>query len=290
MDAPRTVLVATVAVLLVAWGPAAGGEKPAPAARPPRVHMISGSKEYKSAESLPAFAAYLARSCGIACTVSLADDGGKDIPDLDKLDGADVLLIFCRRNKATGGDLEKIKAWFAAGKPAIGIRTASHAFQGFLEMDKQVFGGSYKGHGGGETVDVKLDEKNAAHPILKGVEPWTREGKLYRNKDNATDTVTLLTGTGAKSKDVEPVAWARVYDKDKDGRCFYTSMGYVHDFGNANFARLLVNAIHWVAARPAPKFEPPPPAAEGAPAPKKAPSAGGGARGHSRGAALVVPP
>lgn len=221
-----------------------------------KIHMISGSKEYKSAESLPAFKDYLEKNYDIQCTISLAQDGGTTVPDLDKLDGADVLLIFCKRMKLPPDQMEKIKAWFKASKPAIGVRTASHAFQPWLEMDKEIFGGSYDMHGSAETVDVKIEDKNRDHAILKGVTAWTRPGKLYRNKANAPDTITLLTGAGQTSKDAQPVAWARVYDKDKDARAFYTSMGFVHDFQNANFARIMVNAIHWVSKREAPEFKP----------------------------------
>ncbi len=220
-----------------------------PAADPLHVHMISGSKAYQSEPSLKAFAAYLEKELGATCTFSLGSDRGKDLPNLDALGSADVLVVFCRRQKVPEDQLKKIKDWCAAGKPVVGIRTASHAFQDWLAMDKEIFGGSYKGHGKGEPVQVKVHEANQDHPILEGVEPWTRDGALYRNPDNAGDAILLLTGTGANSGDTQPVAWARVYDKKKDARAFMTSMGYPHDFKNENFRRLLVGAIRWTAKR-----------------------------------------
>ena len=244
----RTLTLAAIAA--AACGAAAADPKPEGALK---VHMISGSREYGSEPSLKALKAELEKTRGMKCTLSPAQDGGKDVPGLEGLDAADVLIVFCRRNKVAGADLEKIKQWFKDGRPAIGIRTSSHAFQGYLAMDKEVFGGSYKGHGGGEEVRVKIDEKNKDHPILKGVKEWTRPGKLYRNQDNAPDVILLLTGQGRKSKDTQPVAWARVYDKKKDARAFYTSMGYPHDFEDENFKAMLLNAIYWVAKR-----EPPP--------------------------------
>ena len=243
-------------LMLVAIAAAACGARAAdegkPADGPLKVHMISGSREYGSEPSLKALKAELEKTRGMKCTLSPAQDGGKDVPGLEGLDGADVLIVFCRRNKVAGEKMEKIKQWFKDGRPAIGIRTSSHAFQGYLAMDKEVFGGSYKGHGGGEEVRVRIDEKDKDHPILKGVKEWTRPGKLNRNTDNAPDVILLLTGEGRKSKDVQPIAWARVYDKKKDARAFYTSMGYPHDFQDENFKTMLLNAIYWVTQREPP--------------------------------------
>ncbi len=240
-----------LAAAAAAVGSAVAEDK-AKEAPPLKVHMISGSKEYKSEPSLKAFKTYLEAHYPVTCTLSLGQDGGKDLPNLEALDDADVMLVFCRRQKIDGEQIERIKAWCKAGKPVVGLRTASHAFQKFLEMDRDVFGGSYKGHGKGEPVQVKVHEANKGHPILTGVSEWQRDGKLYRNPDNAEDAILLLTGTGETSKDTQPLAWARVYDKDADGRAFYTGMGYPHDFESANFQRVLVNAIFWTAKRPIP--------------------------------------
>ena len=50
----------------------------------------------------------------------------------------------------------------------------------------------------------------------------------------------LLTGSIPDA--TEPVAWVR----EKDGRrVFYTSLGHPDDFKDANFNRLLVNALAW---------------------------------------------
>ena len=225
---------------------------PKPAAATLKVHMISGSREYQSEPSLKAFKEYLEKRFPIACTLSLGQDGGSDLPGLEAMDAADLLIIFCRRQKVPQDQLDRVKKWFEAGKPALGIRTSSHAFQGWLEMDKAIFGGSYRGHGSGEEVQVRIEQKNKDHPILAGVQEWVRPGKLYHNAANAEDTVTLLAGTGQKSKQTEPIAWCRVYDQAKDARCFYTSMGYPHDFENENFKTLLTNAIYWATKRQKP--------------------------------------
>ena len=70
------------------------------------------------------------------------------------------------RRRAAGA----VKKYVKSGKPIVGIRTASHGFQNWLEMDKDVFGGDYKGHfGAGPKCEVKIAEKAKDHPVLKGV-------------------------------------------------------------------------------------------------------------------------
>jgi hypothetical protein len=138
-------------LLTAAWALAApaAGQEAKPADRPLRLHMLSGSKEYKSEPSLKAFAAWLEKRYGVRSTLSLGRDGIKELPNLAAMDKADVLVVFCRRVKITGEQLERIQKWCKAGKPVVGLRTASHAFQNWLAFDKEVLGGDYRGHGGG---------------------------------------------------------------------------------------------------------------------------------------------
>ena len=70
-------------------------------------------------------------------------------PGLEALDKCDVAVFFTRRLKIDGEQLERgQEVRRRRGKPIVGIRTASHGFQNWLEMDKEVFGGDYKGHFG----------------------------------------------------------------------------------------------------------------------------------------------
>jgi len=238
-------ITALLGVWLVCWGPAAAKE-PAPAGGPVKIHMISGSKQYKSEASLTAFKAYLEKHFNVRCTLTRTKDGSKDLPNIDALDGADVLVVFCRRLKLPPEPLAKIKGWCKAGKPVVGVRTASHAFQTWLAFDREVLGGDYQGHGGGEK-EIRVTVEAKDHPILAGVQDWVRPGMLYRNPGLAKDVTVLLRGAG--KKDAQPLAWARTYDKTRDGRSFYTSMGLPGDFENETFRKLLVNAITWTAKR-----------------------------------------
>ncbi|MFP4057832.1 MAG: ThuA domain-containing protein [Candidatus Brocadiia bacterium] len=230
-------------------GLAPAGEAP----KPLRAHMLSGSREYKSEASLATLRGHLESQYHVACTLSRGKDKGRELPGLEALDEADVLVVFCRRMRLPDDQLARIQAWCRAGKPVVGIRTASHAFQTWLAFDKEVLGGDYKGHGGMEkAVRVLIEEEARDHPILAGVEEWTRACKMYHNPELAEDVAVLLSRESKKGR--EPLAWARVYDDARDGRSFYTPMGLPPDFENPNFLRLLANAIFWTAKRePRPK-------------------------------------
>ena len=138
-----------------------------------------------------------------------------------------------------------IKKYCDSGKPILGIRTASHGFQNWLDMDKDVYGGNYKNHNpGGPKCEVSLVDKQKDDPILKGVKPYSSAASLYKNTDVAKDVTVLLTGTIPKER--EPLAWTRERKvNEKSQRIFYTSLGHTDDFAEASFKRLLINAIGW---------------------------------------------
>lgn len=219
---------------------ALGGQKPL------RVVMLSGSEEYKSAESLPVFAKHLEASFNVKTTV-LQAKGDKEIPGLEALDDADVLVVFTRRIKLEGEPLERFKRYCLAGKPIVGLRTASHAIQTWLEFDKEVLGGNYKGHGPGNVVQkITINPDAKAHPVLKGVTDFASPYSLYKTSPIAQDATLLLTAITEKPAASEPAAWVREY---KGGRVFYTSLGGIKDFEIPSFRQLLINAIFWVAGR-----------------------------------------
>lgn len=249
----RTLVGLVVAACWLAGS--AAGQEAAPAGKGPlKLHMICGAREYKARESMTALKAYLEKHYPVRCTTSLGKDGILEMPNLDALDAADVMVVYCRRTKISGEQLKKVQAWCKAGRPIVGLRTASHAFQNWLAFDKEVLGGDYKGHGGSEpTVTVKIPAKSAGHPVLAGVREWTRPGRLYRNPKLAKDVTVLCRGTG--KKDTQPVAWVRTQNK---GRVFYSSLGIPRDFPNENFRRLLINALFWTAGRKAPTGKLPP--------------------------------
>jgi len=215
-------------------------------AKPPlKVCMLSGSGEYKSDESLTAFKPFLESNYNITCTLVKCGDKGKGLPGIEALKDCDLMFVFVRRNTLPEDQLKVVQEYCEAGRPVVGIRTASHAFQNWLEFDKTVLGGNYRGHyGAGAKAQIAFEEKAKGHPVLKGVEPFASSYSLYKNTGLADD-VTLLATAAAKGK-TEPVAWTRTH---KGGRVFYTSFGGPDDFKDANFKQMLVNAIFWTTKR-----------------------------------------
>ena len=217
------------------------------AANSPTIVLVSGEDEYHSAETLPAFAKFLETNYHFK-TIYLERKPKPDTIDgLDALERADLLVVFARRMTLPDEQLKKFQKYFESGKPVIGLRTASHAFQTWLVFDKQVLGGNYGNHYGKDlTPKVAVDPAAKEHPILRGVpETFASAGSLYRNMPLQTNTTVLLTGSIPDH--TEPVAWTHDYK----GACvFYTSLGHEKDFEDEAFRRLLVNAIHWALKMP----------------------------------------
>lgn len=218
-------------------------------AAPLKVCLVSGSLEYKSNESLAEFQKYLEAHYHARCTRAFIE--GKDetrLPGLDQLDDCDVMLLFTRRLKLTGEDLRRIKEYCQSGRPVVGVRTASHAIQSWLDLDKEVLGGNYQGHYDNDLkTEVSLVEAEKDNPLVAGVTPFVSAGSLYKNKGIAADCRVLMTGTSPES--TEPITWTRTHN---GGRVFYTSLGHAQDFQEESFRRLLANALFWAAHREPP--------------------------------------
>lgn len=212
--------------------------------RPLRVCLVSGSFEYDSNTSLDKFQRHIEKNYNVQCSRAFTKVFEK-LPGLENLDTCDVALFFTRRLTIGGEELDRVKKYCLAGKPIVGLRTASHGFQKWLEMDKEIFGGNYKNHyPDGPLCAVHITDKGKGHPILAGVQPFKSKGSLYKNTGLAKDVEVLLTG--AIPGHTEPIAWTRTY---KGARVFYTSLGHQKDFEDDNFVRLVVNALFWTAQR-----------------------------------------
>ena len=111
-------------------------------------------------------------------------------------------------------------------------------------MDRELFGGDYRGQYNNRSTGVQVVEAAKEHPVAAGLEPFVSRGSLYKNPAIGKDTTLLLSGTAQRH--VEPVAWTRPHH---GGRVFYTSLGHRDDFAEPNFVRLLLNAICWTCGR-----------------------------------------
>lgn len=226
-------------VLLVITALAANGADSPPL----RICLLSGSAEYDSENSLAGFQSYLENRYQVICLRAFGKDKGDNLPGLEALDRADLMIVFTRRVALPPEQLERVHKYIAAGRPIIGLRTASHAFQNYMEFDREVLGGGYKGHYTNSQAEVIIAPGRAEHPMLAGVTPFTTR-KLYKNPTLADDAIVLLEGATASYR--EPVAWVRLH---AGGRVFYTSLGTQEDFMQESFRRLLVNAIFWTTQR-----------------------------------------
>ena len=213
--------------------------------KPLSIHIISGSREYKSEPSLKAFKAFLEGQYRVKVTASWGHDGIKELDNLDALKDAELMLIFTRRMKLGEDQMAIIRAHWEQGKPIVGLRTSSHAFQkdDNETFDRKVIGGNYQGHFGNEDVKVEPTDAGRTHPVLEGVGPFTSK-KLYKAGELAPDVTVLQTGDIGKAK--HAVTWTRVHN---GGRMFYSSLGVPSDFEDDQFRKMLVNAIFWTTKR-----------------------------------------
>ena len=163
-----------------------------------------------------------------------------------------------RRRTLPVAELDAVRAFLTAGKPLVGIRTASHAFSLPLkavltdpklavwpEFDAAVLGGHYMGHHGKDKVAVTFAPGAEKHPILAGIAAGALlgNGGLYKNTPLEKTAAPLLIGTIA-GQEPEPVGWTHLQGP-KQGRVFYTSLGHADDFQNPAFRRLMRNGIAW---------------------------------------------
>ncbi|MGE5608550.1 MAG: ThuA domain-containing protein [Bacillota bacterium] len=220
---------------------------------PPRIVLAIAEDEYDAKITLPAFAKEeLEKRLGAQCTI-LHGKGKTDLPGIEALDAADLLILYFRRTTFPDDQLNQFKRYFDAGKPVIALRTSCHGFQNWLEFDRIVLGCQYTGHyGKGQLTRVRPEEASGAtDPLLRGIRPaeFSSPSWLYKVAPLATSTTPLLTGQWPDQSE-QCVAWTNTY---KGGRVFFTSLGHPDDFAIPQFRRLLLNAVYWTLDRPIPK-------------------------------------
>jgi type 1 glutamine amidotransferase len=240
----------------------------------PHIVFVIGDHEYSSESTLPALAEELKKRYGFPTTVlkSFPDQNAeRDIPGLEALKRADLAVFYLRWRQLPKEQVEHIRAYVDSGKPVIGFRTTTHAFnypKGH-ELEKwNAFGadvlGSPPGWGSGHThyghtssTDVTIIPEAASHPILKGVDKefhvrsWLYHVVPQYPPSSATRLLMGRAVNPEKKDAVEnPVAWT--YQTAAGGRVFTTTLGHPEDFRLEAFQRLVVNAVHWTSGLPVP--------------------------------------
>lgn len=254
--------------------------------------FVSGDEEYRSEESLPLLAKILAKEDGFKTTVLFAinpktakvdPNYEQNIPGLEHLEQADLMVIFTRFRELPDSQMKYINEYIQAGKPVVGMRTATHAFRyqrnlnspyakysfdskvdgWFNGFGRRVFGETWISHHGVNheegtrgLINGALDLKNLA--ILRGVHDiFVQSGTYTSRQDLGGDAKILVWGQPTNGmtpeskinvdKSAMPVAWIRNYTSDEGntGRAFATTMGTAVDLKNEGFRKLMVNACYW---------------------------------------------
>ena len=185
-----------------------GGEGPG---KGKRVVLVSGDEEYRSEEALTQLAKILATRHGFTCTVLFAIDPKtgeispneqKNIPGLEALRQADLMVIATRFRNLPDEKMKEIDDYLRAGKPVIGMRTATHAFNipkdkpyahygnGYAGEKKEWADGfgravlgekwiSHHGHHAHESTRGLIAPTAKDHPILRGI----KDGDIWGPTD-----------------------------------------------------------------------------------------------------------
>ena len=251
--------------------------------------FVSGDEEYRSEEALPMLAKILAERHGFKCTVlfsidpktgKIDPDNQVNIPGLENLKTADLLVIFTRFRELPDKDMKYIDAYIKSGKPVIGLRTATHAFYytrnkqspyakysfdsrvtGWEDgFGRQILGETWVAHHGKHGEEGTRGLVNGLmekDPILRGVKDVWGPTDVYAIRNLTDDAKVLLYGQSSIGltpesplsfkKSVVPVAWIK-YHKNENGsttRIFNTTMGASVDLVSEDLRRLLVNACYW---------------------------------------------
>ena len=227
-----------------------------------KVVFVIAEREYQTEKTLPEFAAsYLTKDFKIKfCTAPKEGLDRHKLKNPTAINQADLLILSVRRRAFSDQIMQSIRSHIVHGKPILGIRTSSHAFdlrndatpeghQDWQEWDQEVIGGNYQGHYGKDKPCLIRQVPTAVQPsFLKQVKlPFRTPASLYRNSPLPKNSVPILEGviSGFAS---EPVAWTHL---TKSGaKVFYTSLGHAKDFENPNFNQLLQNAIRWCLKKP----------------------------------------
>jgi hypothetical protein len=252
--------------------------------------LLSGDEEYRSEECLPMLARILAERHGFKCTVLFAinpADGTiaptivTNIPGMEALDTADLCVVDLRFRQLPDDQMKHFVDYVNAGKPLVGLRTATHSFNyaggaqsaykkySFNSREwpggfgQQVLGETWVNHHGNHGVESTrglLNEAFKDNPILRGVTDIWGPTDVYTVTHLPQDATVLVWGQvlkgmkptdppveGPKNSPMMPLAWIRNHasESGKAARVFTTTMGASVDLENEGLRRLIVNACYW---------------------------------------------
>ena len=252
--------------------------------------LVSGDEEYRSEECLPMLAQILAARHGFKCTVLFALDPATGLIDpvnttniagMEQLESADMMVLFTRFRELPDSQMRYFDQFLKSGKPILGIRTATHAFNYTRNKQspyarfswtskewpggfgQQVLGETWVNHHGSHGKESSRGVVNPLfkdHPILRGVEDVWGPSDVYTVTHLPADAQVLLLGqvlegmnpddkplAGPKNTPMMPMVWTRLYTSPggKTSKIITSTMGCGVDFQNEGLRRLVVNACYW---------------------------------------------
>lgn len=252
--------------------------------------LVSGDEEYRSEECLPMLGQILAARHGFKCTVLFALDPATGVIDpvnttniagMQNLESADMMVLFTRFRELPDLQMKYFVDFVNSGKPILGIRTATHAFNytrnrqspyakySFNSKEwpggfgQQVLGETWVNHHGSHGKESSRGVLNPAlkdHPILKGVEDLWGPSDVYTVSHLPKDAQVLVHGqvlegmnptdkpvVGTKNDPMMPMIWTRTYtgEAGKTAKIITSTMGCGVDFQNAGLRRIVVNSCYW---------------------------------------------
>ena len=257
---------------------------------PKHIVLVSGDEEYRSEEVMPMLGKILSQKHGFKCTCvfAMGPDGADYIDSnnqqglrgLGALVSADLMIIATRFRQPSDEQATFVTDFLNAGKPVIGLRTATHAFNGggkfgdkigYGEFGRKVLGEEWVSHHGHHKVEGarSVVEPGAdAHEIMKGVSEIFAPSDVY-GVTHLTDADTILlrgaitetldpsskTLTNDKRNDpMQPLAWLHPYTSPNGtaGNSFCTTAGAAVDFVDEDLRRLIVNASYFLTSQKVP--------------------------------------
>jgi hypothetical protein len=253
-----------------------------------KIVLVAAEESYRSELSMPLMARILARH-GFDCTVLFAIDpetGAIDprvkdnIPGLEALVSADLLVAFLRWRELPDEQMKHIIDYTESGRPIIGIRNATHPFRYTTRLDspyakydaaskapgggwgRSVLGETWVSHYGKNLVEsthCEVINFAASHPIFRGTRRtfWIPDDVYGISASLAGDSEPMLLGQPLQGWSADddpvadkapvPIAWTKSYtgSAGKAARVFTTTMGHGDAFKIEDFRRMLCNACFW---------------------------------------------
>ena len=250
--------------------------------------LVSGDEEYRTEETMPMLGKILSQKHGFKCTVlfSLSADNSYIDPNNSEgvrgwsaLDSADLMIIGTRFRKPDADGAAHVTNFLNAGKPIIGIRTSTHAFNGkgdfggsisYGEFGLKVLGEQWVSHHGKhkkEGARGVIDAANVNHAILNSVHDVFVPSDVYGVIHLTDQDQILMRGAvtetldpdsknveGEKNNPMQPFAWLHRYSAPNGtyAKSFCTTGGASVDFLNEGLRRMVINAVYFLTGNKVP--------------------------------------